>query len=673
MAAPIYLRSFAGGELSPQFYGMVQDTKFQTGLALCRNAIILPHGPVQNRTGTALVRETKDSTKRARLIPFRYNSETSYVLEFGHNYIRFHTLGATVLSGGSPYEVVTTYTQDEVFDITYIQNAETLTLCHPNHPPAELVYSAPTSWALNNIVFGSLLSAPTGVSATATAGTGTPVNIDHTYKVTAVNGAGLDESLPSSSATCSNDLLLDGAYNTIDWSSVSGAARYNVYKLYRGLYGYIGQTDAITFVDDNIAPNLSITPPIDNTPFGSSNNYPRATSYYQQRRVFAGTNNKPVTTWMTRSATDNSLTYSLPSQADDAIEFTIKGRQASRIQHIVPFISLLVLTTEGEWGIDVSDGVATANPQSYIGANNVQPTVINTNVIYATNRGGHLRELGYSFQDNGFVTSDLCLRATHLFDGDEIVDMSFSKAPYQINWAVSSNGSLLGLTYVPEEKVGGWHQHTTLNGSFESVCAVPESGEDVVYVIVNRTLNGSSYRMVEYLKPRNTSVQNQAFFVDCGGTYSGAATDTITGLDWLNGEEVSIFADGAVHPSQTVVSGTITLDYEASVVHVGLPIVCDIQTLPILEMEEADVKNINEAWMRVFESSGIFVGPDEDSLVEHKQRTTESLDTPPAFYTGKIELDLFPFWNNEGQMLIRQTDPLPLTVCSIKIKVSDGG
>jgi hypothetical protein len=133
-------------------------------------------------------------------------------------------------------------------------------------------------------------------------------------------------------------------------------------------------------------------------------------------------------------------------------------------------------------------------PQSYIGANQVQPTIINTSMVYAAARGGHVRELGYAWTVNGFQTGDLSLRAAHLFDNLTIVDQAYSKSPRPIIWFVSSSGKLLGLTYIPEEQVGAWHQHDT-QGSFESICCVAEGSEDVLYAVINRTVNGARCAM----------------------------------------------------------------------------------------------------------------------------------------------------------------------------------
>jgi hypothetical protein len=101
------LRSFAGGEIAPEMYGRIDLDKMQTGLALAENFRILPHGPAQNRAGFQYVLETKDSTKPARVIPFAYNAEQTMVLEVGDGYVRFHTLGQTLLAAPQNVTAIT--------------------------------------------------------------------------------------------------------------------------------------------------------------------------------------------------------------------------------------------------------------------------------------------------------------------------------------------------------------------------------------------------------------------------------------------------------------------------------------------------------------------------------------------------------------------------------------
>jgi hypothetical protein len=675
-------RSFAGGEISPEMFGRLDDAKYQSGLARCRNFITKPQGPAENRPGFTFVREVKDSTKKTRLIPFTYSTTQTMVIEMGAGYFRFHTQGATLMHSGSPYEITNPYAEADLFDIHYVQSADVITLVHPNYAPRELRRLGPTNWQLTTISFAASIAAP-GAPTLVAAGH-TVVKYTYHYVVTAIDSEGISESAASPSSSVGSNLFETGATVTISWAAVNGASRYNVYKLQGGLYGYIGQTAGLSIVDDNISPDLSKTPPIYETVFNAAGDYPGAVSYFEQRRCFAGTINKPQNIWMTKSGTEANMSYSLPIRDDDRIAFRVAAREANTIRHVVPLTQLLLLTSSAEWRVTsvnsdaITPSTISVRPQSYVGASNVQPVIINNTLIYGAARGGHVRELAYNWQANGFITGDLSLRAPHLFDTFDIVDMAYAKAPQPIVWFVSTSGKLLGLTYVPEQQIGAWHWHDT-DGEFESCTVVAEGGEDVLYCVIRRTINGQVKRYVERMASRQFSAPEDAFFVDCGATYSGAPADVISGLSHLEGKTVNILADGAVHPQRVVTGGAITLDIEASTVHIGLPITADLQTLPLAvplqdgSFGQGRVKNVNKVWLRVYRSSGIFVGPSADQLTEAKQRTTEDYGTPPELKSEEIPIVLTPSWADSGHIFVRQSDPLPLTVVSMTAEVVIGG
>lgn len=673
-------RSFARGEISRELFGRVDLPQYQTGLATCKNFITLPHGPAQNRAGLEFVRETKNSAKRSRLFPFSFNTEQTFALEFGDQYIRFHTMGATLVSGGVPYEVVTPYLEADLFDLHYVQSADVLTIVHPGYAPRELRRLGALSWTLTSISFVSTVTPPTGVTATSS-GAGTTTT--YYYVVTALAQDTLEESLASAVASCVNNLTIANAINAIAWTLVPGAVRYNVYKLDNGLYGYIGQSGSNGFTDNNITADISQTPPTTVNPFTGAGNYPAAVSYFEQRRWFAGTRNKPQNVWATRSGTESNLAASIPTKDDDAIAFRIAAREVNTVRHIVPLANLVLLTASAEWRVSpansdvLTPATVSPRPQSYVGSNNVQPAVINNNLLYAAARGGHVRELSYNWQANGYITADVSILAPHLFDYRTIVDMAFSRAPYPILWCVSSNGELLGLTYVPEQQVQGWHRHSTLNGVFESVCCVAEADEDSLYAIVRRTIGGAQRRYVERLHTRRMPTQADAFFVDSGLSYEGVPRTTFSGLDHLEGETVSILADGAVMPPQRVVGGQVTLEHESSKVHVGLPITGEVVTLPIAfeapAAGQGRAKNVNCVWLRLNESSGVYAGPAEDKLVQVKQRTTEPYGSPPAWMSGEFKHVVANKWGEDGQVYVQQKEPLPVTLVSMTIEVAIGG
>lgn len=723
--------SFSGGEMSPMMFGKIDDQKTRSGLATCRNFIPKAQGPVENRAGLGYVREVKDSTKKTRMIPFTYSTTQTMALELGAGYFRFHTFGATLLytmpatwvTGHSyavgdlaayggvnyycpiahtsgtfsmdlangkwyllpstmEYEIPNTFAEADLFDIHYVQSADVLTLTHPNYPPQELRRLGATQWTLTVISFSPLVSAPTGVAATPSGGQS--ATYPYKYVVTAIAAAdNLSESAASSPVSLTGNLLQSNTYTTISWNAVTGAALYNVYKLNGGVYGYIGQTSTLSIIDDNITADLSKTPPTYDAVFGGAGDYPGAVSYYEQRRAFAGTINKPQNFWMTRAGTESTMSYSLPIRDDDRIAVHVAAREANTIRHIVPLSQLILLTSAAEWRVTSinTDAMTPSSidikPQSYIGASNVQPIIVNMNMVYVAARGGHIRECTYNWQSNGFITGDLSLRTAHLFDTYDIQDMAFSKAPQPIVWLISTSGLLLGLTYIPEQQIGAWHKHDTINGTFESCCVVAEGSEDFLYVVVRRFINGTYKRYIERLSSRMFSDQKNAFFVDCGLTYNGSPTSTVSGLNHLEGQTVSILADGAVHPQRTVTSGSISLDNPASIIQVGLPITADLYTLPVaLQIDgfgQGRTKNVSHAWVRVFQSSGLFIGPDADHLTAPKSRTTEMYGVAPALKSEEIPVMTTPSWADGGQVFIRQVDPLPLTVVSLTLKLTIGG
>ena len=578
-----------------------------------------------------------------------------------------------------PYQIPSPYAEGDLADLRYVQSADIMTIVHPNYAPRELRRLSATKWTLSVITFGSTLAAPTISSVTPTLGASPSLAQTYSYVATRISDDQLDESVASAAVTASNQLFDTGALNTINFAT---SARRNVYRQSGGLYGFIGQSTGTSLVDDNIAPDVSRTPPLNQNPFASAGNYPSAVCYYEQRRVFAGTSNLPQTVWMTKTGTESNLDYSIPVRDDDGISIKIASREANAIRHAVVIGDLLLLTDHAEWRISsagdiLTPATITARPQSYIGISNVQPVTVNNTAIYPANRGGHVRAVGFDFDVQSYVSIDLSLRAGHLFDFKTIRDMDYAKGPIPIVWAVSSDGSLLGLTYVPEQQVYAWHTHDT-DGLIESIAVVGEGNDDILYAVISRTIGGSTVRYVERLASRYFAELKDGFFVDCGVTYSGAAATTISGLSHLEGKEVYILADGAVMEPKTVTGGSITLEKAASLVHVGLPIVSDLQTLP-MSLEGVDgfgqgrVKNVNQVYLRVYRSSGIFVGPDENTLTEAKIRTSEVYGKPPNLKTEEIDIMISPSWTRDGQIVVRQSDPVPLTIVSATIEVQFGG
>jgi len=450
-------------------------------------------------------------------------------------------------TAGRVYTVTTSYATADLFDIAYTQSADVMTLVHPTYAPQELRRTGAASWSLATITFAPTISTPTGMGLSASPSSGSNT---YTYVATALSDT-LEESVASAEVTTSTqDLSVAANKNTISWSSVTDATRYNVYKEDNGVFGYIGQTPDLSFVDDNISADVLISPPINQTPFNGADDYPSAVSYHDQRRAFAATNNSPQSTWMTRPGTESNLSKSIPAQDNDSILFTLAARQYNRIRHLIPLDDLIIFTSATEWKLTTENSDALTpttialRPQSYVGTGSLNPIVSGDAVLFIAELGGHVYDMNYSFETDKYKPRDISIIAPHLFDGFTIVDWDYSSVPTSLIWAVRSDGELMGLTYLSGQKpdVLGWHHHTT-DGEFESVCVIPESNDEkMLYAVIKRRINGVDRRYVERLHSRIFDEVQDAFHVDSGLSYDNPLT--ITGATQANPVVVTATAHG---------------------------------------------------------------------------------------------------------------------------------
>lgn len=776
--AKALLKSFAGGEITPEMYGRLDLTKFQTGLAKCENFLTLPHGPAARRPGSYFVQQCRDHyapgvDRPVKLRPFVFSANQAYVVEFGLNYVRFHnqngtemeaaqpidaitlanpgvfarvahgyasgdwalvegasgtlgnalngrffevvrisadtyslkvparvgsngsvllsTAGLSAYAGGATtrrvYTVASPYTGSDI--VNYAQNNDVMTLTSTAYAARELKRTGAAAWSFGTVSFAISLAAPTGVSAVATIPTSTNPTTQ-SYVVVSVAADLTTQSVASAPATCSNNLTIAGNFNTITWGAVAGAARYYVYRLRAGVYGFVGQTTGTSLVDDNITPDVVTTPPTSSITLNTgAGDYPAAVTYYERRRWFGGTTLKPPNFWMTRSGTEANLSSSVPSQADDALELRIATQQQQSIRHLVALNDVIALTASGEHRIFADGGPAISldtlsiKPQGASGANLAQPALADDRALYVQAQGSYIRELAFDPSGLGrFTSENVGVMAPHLFDGFDILELAYCRAPVPVLWALRSDGVLLGMTHMPSQQVYGWHRHV-MGGEgavIESIAVIPENNEDVLYLAVRRPLgNGYAHVTIERITTRHFIDQDNAFFVDCGLTYDGAPATTIRGLWHLEGREVDILADGAVQTRQTVAQGAITLDYPASVVHVGLPYVSDLQTLPqAYEGAPASgqgvTKNVSKVFLRVKASSLAKAGPRFDALRDYPARAvSDPYGSPPALRTAELTIPVDPSWTTDGSICVRQDKPLPLTICSIAHDTATGG
>lgn len=355
--------------------------------------------------------------------------------------------------------------------------------------------------------------------------------------------------------TLSSATPTESTPNVITWTEVTGASEYNVYKASNGIYGYIGTAETATFDDVNIDPATAYTPPQESDVFDAAGDYPATTTYFQQRQVFASTTDEPEKVWASRTGAFTNFSTSSPVQVDDAISFQLAGRQVNEVRHMVEIGGKLVMLTSGsEITIEGdTDGVLRPNAinprvRGYNGAaSQPAPLTVADSLLYIQARGTIARDL--VMDDTGtYKNRDLTTFAPHLFDGYTITAWDFAQIPHSIGWAVRSDGALLGLTYLREHEIAGWHRHDTGDGDlFEDVVVVPEGDEDAVYCIVQRQIGAGTKRYVERFSARRISDIEDANFLDCAVTIDNwnttATTMTLSGgTTWASDEEITLTA-----------------------------------------------------------------------------------------------------------------------------------
>ena len=413
--------------------------------------------------------------------------------------------------------------------------------------------------------------------------------------------------------------------------------------------------------------------------WGTTPGWPKTGGFGNGRLWLAGTPEEPQTIWGSKTQDYVDFSTSLPLVDDDAVNATLDSAKMNAIEHIVAMNDLIVMTSGSVWRVSGgSDDVITpssimARFQEGRGANKVQPIVIGNSILFCARKGNTIRELAYTYEKDVFTSLNRSILSQHYFDGYTIIDMAYQQEPWSVVWMVRDDGKLLSFTYLQEHEVFAWTEHTVAGtgAEVESVCVIPGTDEDEVWIVVKRTVNSATVRYIERLHTRDFGDDlEDAFFVDSGLTYDGAAATTISGLSHLEGQTVAVLADGEYIGTKTVASGQITLTTAASVVQVGLPYDSVVETLGIeVQTNNGTIitrpKLVNTVWVSVYETQGIQVGPNADRLKNLP-------DCANDLYTGDARILMDTGWEQNGRIYIKQSKHLPMEILAITPQLDAG-
>ena len=577
------------------------------------------------------------------------------------------------------YEIATPYLTAELFDLKFAQSADVMYITHPNHEVEKLSRSGHTSWTLTDVDFTDGPYLDDNITTTTlnpgshTVGTGVAVVAS---AVTGING--------------------DTGFQATD-----------VGRLIRFRDGYMKVTaraDTTNITVEIIEDLGSSTASTDFAlgAFSDTTGHPSCVTFFEQRLVFAATLNNPQTIYFSKSGDYENMNENRGGTVadDDAIIYTIASNQVNAIRFMTATRTLIIGTAGGEFAVSGGGTDVAITPtnilikkQSNHGAANVDAIPAGNATLFLQRAKRKLRELAYNFDVDGYVSPDLTILAEHITEGG-LTQISYQQEPNQIIWGTRDDGQLVGLTYQREQQVVAWHRHkfggtfgsgasATGFGVCESVATIPtDDSEYQTYVIVKRTINSVTRRYVEYINNYDFDETDDTTFnfLDSQLEYSGSAATTISGLDHLEGQTVSILADGSTHPDKTVTSGSITLDRSATKVKVGLSYTSLLQTMRLDAgsqdgTSQGKTKRIFDITIRLYESIGVEVGPDLSNMERIPFRSSaDAMDSGLGVFTGDKEVEFRGNYETDGFIFVRQTQPLPLTILSLypRLQTNDG-
>lgn len=734
-ASPI-LENFNTGEMSPLVAGRISFEKYPNGASILENFIPTTQGPNVRRGGFRFVHEVKDSSATVLLVPFEYSVDQAYILEFGNFYVRFYTWDAVtkvrgiLTSGGVPVEVVTPYSTADLYNadgtprLRYAQSGDFLYLTHPNHQQRIIKRTSATSFSIELYTAKGGPWAPlndTGVTVYASAETGSvtltasssifsatdvgslfylesrDVNAIPAWEVNKTVTAGdrrradggkTYEALNAGTTGTNRPVHTEGALFDGD-DGVQWQFRDPGYGYVR-ITGFTSGTEVTAAVVDRLPSEVvgsgKATTRWAFGEWSSTNGWPSDVAFYRERLWFG----RKQIVWGSVSAdfTDFSPKSFGEVTADMAITITLASGKINDLQWLAPDKDLIVGTAGGEFAIgELTNGepLSPTNKRSRLissfGSRAIPPVKNAESLLFIDRAGLKARETYYDFTADGYKSSDTTVLAEHI-TASGIRQMVFAPDPDQVVWCVRSDGALIGFTWNNEQNVRGWHRHPVGgDGIVESIAVMPaaEGDRSELWAVVRRTINGQTKRYVEYMERpyRLGDSQDSQFYVDCGLTYSGPSTTTISGLGHLEGCEVSVLANGAPHPNVTVQGGEIELQLPSEVVQVGLPCPARYRSMR-LEAGASDgtaqgkTKRIHKVVMRFHQTGGGRYGPlVEGGIMDSLLLRTASdhMDQAVPLFSGDQILHWPDGYNEEAYVGFEVDQPVAATLVAVMPQV----
>ncbi len=709
----VQVYDFTAGMMTPYLLGRVDLDKYHRALRNCRNMIARIYGPVAGRPGTYYVSTQKfAATRPVRLRRFVFSNDQQYMLEFGHEYVRVHRDGVLLMDGGNPVEIATCYGEANLPFLKFHQSRDVLYMTDGVHAIKKLERTG-----LDTLI----ASWPFGTYRTLQ-GPLDDVNTDDGKKIKVDANSGNITITATFNMFAATDA--PGGVAPFDWPGRIIRARWGeglgndtsesgAPPLYEWgdctITAVNSPTEALATVNHvfNAIDGTRETPEWAFGTFSQTSGWPKAGTFIDQAQVFVGMDElNPQRVWKSVPGDFNRF-----REFDDddsitdksAVRFDVDDDQVNTLHSAASVGRGLALLSGGGEFLMRSSGLFTPITPTDVGVRmqstwRTHPTVpfvrVHTALLFTEITARKIIELAYAFDSDQYVGTELTKLCSHLAQRHGgLVDMAYCQVPDPIIWAAFADGVLMGITYDKNENVIAAHEHPIGgDGVVESMDVIRAPGtqpadvsqRDELWLSVKRTISGVVTRTNERLAsmfPEN-GAKEDAYYVDCGLTYIGAATAVINGLDHLNGATVSILADGNVVTPQVVADGQVTLPYESSKVHVGFGYEQYMEPMPLVPRSTPETRGRIGRPVAVkallHRSIGAQYALTDNGVVVGAWRalpTRTPQDDPfvsPPLFTGYVEETFDSIISELPSIAIRQTQPLPLEVLSLAVDLELG-
>lgn len=415
--------------------------------------------------------------------------------------------------------------------------------------------------------------------------------------------------------------------------------------------------------------------------FAAADAYPGVITFASGRLFLGSTNDEPCVILASAIPTEttgavNYLDFDFDDASSaDAIYLLENDMQASRLAWLQRHRLIVSATDKSTWQ---SDG-ATPTPESFDmnlvaeqGAAEIQPVKLGNLIIYVATNGKSIRAMSYSTSEDytGYADMEISTFADHLFLSG-ITELNVSKTPEPLLFVTCADGSLVigSVSSASGNIVVGFSKQVLGGDGLVESCAVAEkSTGDEIWLLVNR----DGTRTIEYMVMDDIGSTDleDSFYVDCGLALT-PASETVTGLSHLEGQEVQALGDGAVMPLKTVSSGQVVYDYVVYEINIGYGYTSIYRNLRV-EYDangtaQGKKKRVEKIGLRLYRSLGGFIGSSADALQAFKYSIYNDAvyGGVEELYTGDMEQVIVGILNTEGQFSIYRTGPRPFNVLAI--------